>query len=100
MSLNERPNLVAEAQADRAEADLLKDTFKESTGLTWLWALLFGPLYFWVHGFWGFGFIVLIISIPTLGLGLIAAPFLAYYAWSKKAEKKAENMVTVAKLRR
>ncbi|MBM2320366.1 MULTISPECIES: hypothetical protein [Marivita] len=57
--------LIAEAKADKAQAELLKESFKESTGLTWLWSLLFGPIYFWVHGFIALGFVQLIVSIVT-----------------------------------
>ena len=91
--------LVAEANADKAQAELLKDSFKESTGLTWLWSFLFGPIYFWVHGFIALGFVQLIISIATYGVGILAAPFLAYYAWNNRAKKKAENAIAVSKLR-
>ncbi|MCA0963285.1 hypothetical protein [Salipiger bermudensis] len=100
MTEPKKQSLVDEARADNAERDLLIETYKESTGLTWLWSLLFGPIYFWVHGFVGMGFIVLIVSIATFGIGILAAPFLAYYAWRKRAEKKASNMVAVSKLRR
>lgn len=96
----ERRNLVEEVEADKAEAELLKKSFKESTGLTWLWALLFGPIYFWVHGFVLMGFVVLIIAVATFGVGILAAPFIAYYAWGDRAKKKAENAVAVSRLSR
>ncbi|MEL7215896.1 MAG: hypothetical protein AAGJ96_08210 [Pseudomonadota bacterium] len=99
MSDSKRPNLVAEAQADKAEVELLMATYNDSTGLTWLWALLFGPIYFWVHGFVALGFAQLALSIVTFGFGILAAPFLAYYAWRQRARKKAENAVAVSKLR-
>ena len=28
------------------------EDFDESTGASWFWALLFGPLYYIAHGFW------------------------------------------------
>jgi len=93
-------SLVEEVEADKAEAELLKESFKESTGLTWLWSLLFGPIYFWVHGFVLMGFVALVIAVATFGVGILAAPFLAYYAWGDRAKKKAENAVAVSKLRR
>jgi hypothetical protein len=96
----QRRNLVADAKADIAEAAELATTFDESTGFTWLWSILFGPLYFWVHGFVGRGFILLGISIVTLGLGVLVAPFLAYPAWKKKARIKAENLTAISRARR
>lgn len=93
-------NLVAEAQADKAEVEILTDTFNESTGFTWLWSLLFGPLYFWVHGFVGRGFILLAICIVTIGFGVLLAPFLAYPAWKNRARRKAENMASISRAKR
>jgi|TARA_R100000935_G_scaffold55959_1_gene86619 hypothetical protein len=93
-------SLVAEARADKAEAELLTDTFNESTGLTWLWSILFGPIYFWVHGFVGRGFVLLAICIVTLGFGVFFAPFLAYPGWKKRARRKAENMTLISRARR
>ncbi|MCX7565472.1 hypothetical protein OS189_03820 [Sulfitobacter sp. F26169L] len=95
-----RRNLVTEAQADKAEVELLTDTFNESTGLTWLWSMMFGPMYFWVHGFIGRGFLLLAICVVTLGFGILLAPFLAYPGWKKRAQRKASNMTTISKARR
>jgi hypothetical protein len=92
-------DLVAQAEGDRAEARQLAATFNESTGLSWLWALLFGPLYFWVHGFVARGFVLLGISIITLGFGLLLAPFIVYPAWRKKAEQKANDLVAISRAR-
>lgn len=92
-------NLIAQAEGDKAEARQLSDTFNESTGLSWLWAFLFGPIYFWVHGFVGRGFILLAITIVTLGFGALLAPFIVYPAWRKRAERKANDMVAISKAR-
>lgn len=97
--MTKQDDLVAQAEGDMAEARQLAATFNESTGLSWLWALLFGPIYFWVHGFVGRGFALLGISILTLGLGLLLAPFIVYPAWRKRAEKKANDMVAISKAR-
>lgn len=51
--MSKQDDLVAQAEGDMAEARQLAATFNESTGLSWLWAFLFGPIYFWVHGFVG-----------------------------------------------
>ncbi|WP_324754905.1 hypothetical protein [Roseovarius sp. Pro17] len=93
------PNLIAQAQADKAETALLTDTFNESTGLTWLWSLMFGPMYFWVHGFVGRGFLLFFLCLFTFGIGLLAAPFIAYPAWKKRARLKAENMTAISRAR-
>ncbi len=100
MSDNERPDLVTEAKVEKAEETLLIDVYKESTPLTWLWALLWGPFYLWFHGFVVLGIVQALISFPTFGAGNIVAPFLAYYAWRKRARLKAEMTVNVSKLRR
>jgi hypothetical protein len=44
-------DLVEEVVADKAELELIAETYNESTGLSWLWAFIFGPIYFWVNGF-------------------------------------------------
>lgn len=93
-------NLVLEAQADKAETDELTKTFDESTGFTWLWSILFGPLYFWVHGFVARGFVLLGICIVTLGFGVLIAPFMAYPAWKNKARAKAENLTSISRAKR
>ncbi len=100
MANDGRPDLVAEAEADRIEIEALKKAYKDSTGLTWLWSLLFGPIYFWVHGFIAMGFVIILICVPTYGVGILAAPFLAYHAWNRRATRKAEYAVAASKLRR
>lgn len=94
-----RTDLVRETAADQAEIRQLASTFNESTGLSWLWALLFGALYFWVHGFVARGFVLLGITIVTLGFGALLAPFIVYPAWRKRAESRARDMVTISRAR-
>lgn len=96
---NTNQSLVAKAEAEAAESRQLAATFNESTGLSWLWALLFGPLYFWVHGFVARGFVLLGISLVTLGIGALLAPFIVYPAWRKRAETKARDIVTIARVK-
>jgi hypothetical protein len=55
--------------------------------MSWFWALMFGPLYFAAHGFWGRALIVLVPGF--FFIGIIVAPFLAYPAWRRRAKKKA-----------
>jgi len=92
-------DLVTQAQADKAEARQLTDTFNESTSLSWLWAFLFGPIYFWVNGFVARGFVLLGITVVTLGIGALVAPFIVYPAWRKRAALKAADMVAISKAR-
>lgn len=99
MNVDQRKDLVAEAAADKVEIQALKATYNEATGFSWFWALLFGPIYFWVHGFLAMGFVILLIAFFTYGVGLLSSPFFAYYCWSKRATEKAENAVALSKLR-
>ncbi len=92
-------SLVEKARSDLAEERLLTNTFNESTGLTWLWSILFGPLYFWVHGFVGRGFVLLAICLFTFGIGVLLAPFLAYPGWKKRARLKAADLVAISNAR-
>jgi hypothetical protein len=96
-SLDRVERLKAESQVSRIEAEALSDTFNESTGATWFWAFLFGPLYFAVHGFWGRAAIV--FALNWIIIGFIVAPFLAYPAWRERARKKAEQMLLLDKVR-
>ena len=97
-SIDRAHRLQKEAAANKAEADVLADTFDDSTGVSWLWAFLFGPFYFAVHGFWGRALIVFLLNF--LIIGFFVAPFLAYPAWRGRAEKKAEKMLMVDSVRR
>lgn len=97
-----RPNdrvsrLASEATLEKAEVSLLAPSFDESTKASWLWAFLFGPIYYVAHGFWGRALIVFALNFVVIGL--IVSPFLAYPAWRARAEEKARNMLVVDKLR-
>jgi len=99
MSDTERVDrLTKEAVAREAEAAVLAESFDESTDLSWLWALLFGPIYFAFHGFWGHA--VLIFVLWPIVIGFIVAPFLVYPAWKKRAQEKAEMLIVLDSLRR
>ncbi len=84
-SLTRVDRLRAESQETRLEAEVLAESFDESTGASWFWALLFGPLYFAVHGFWGRA--VLLLALNLVVIGFFVAPFLAYPAWKDRAKK-------------
>ena len=45
---------------------------------SWLWCLLFGPLYFAVRGNWGWFFLAFIIALCTLGISHLILPFFVY----------------------
>lgn len=61
--------------------------YDESTRASWFWALLFGPIYYAVHGFWGRAAIVLVLNFFVVGFFI--APFLAYPAWKDRARTRA-----------
>jgi hypothetical protein len=90
--------IINRAHAHKAEVELVSEAFDESTSLSWLWAFLFGPLYFLAHGFWQRALLVLILNLMIIGF--IVAPFLAYPAWKARAKRKAEQMVLVEAARR
>ena len=52
----------------------------ESTGLSWLWCFLFGPLWFIFIGSWKWAVIAIFAAIVTFGLSVIIMPFFAYVA--------------------
>ncbi len=88
-------NLAEQVVADKAEIELIAETYNESTGFIWLWAFLFGPIYFWVNGFVARGFVVLLLNLIVIGF--IVAPFLAYPAWRKRSMEKATKLHMVNK---
>ena len=81
-------DLAQIARMQEAEVAAWAEEMTESTRLTWLWALLFGPLYFAVHGFRGQAVTVLVLDL--LLVGLVLAPFLAYPAWRRRGRERAE----------
>lgn len=89
--------LIAENQVNQAEIDLLAETFDESTSLSWLWSLMFGPIYFLVHGFWGRALIVFILCFFIIGY--LIPPFIVYPAWRERARIKAANVITIDRFR-
>lgn len=83
-------DIVLEANASKAEIELIAETYNESTGLSWLWAFLFGPLYYWVNGFVGLGFLIFFLNFIIIGF--LISPFLVYPAWRKRAKARAEKL--------
>lgn len=80
-------DLAEMARLQEAQIAAWADEMDESTRLTWLWALLFGPLYFLAHGFRGQAALVLVLDLALVGL--VAAPFLAHLAWRRRGQERA-----------
>jgi uncharacterized membrane protein len=67
--------------------------YNDSTGLSWLWALIFGPIWFLWHGFYKWALVVFLLNFVLIGF--ILAPFLAYKAHSERADERAERERTL-----
>ena len=90
--------LRQEAEGHKAEVELLAESYDESTTLSWLWAFLFGPMYFLAHGFWERA--ILILFLNCIIVGFFVAPFIAYPAWRARARARAEKMIVLDTVRR
>lgn len=77
----------------KSRREALVVDWDESTGLSWLWCLLFGPLWFLYigAGWWALG--SLAFNVATLGIGALIAPFFAYRAHRYVAEKKVDRFM-------
>ena len=75
----------------QAKVDALAEKLNESTGLSWLWAFLFGPIFFIVNGMYRHAAIIFLLNLVLIGI--IVAPFMAYPAHRAKARARAEAMV-------
>ena len=80
-------DLAEIARMQEAEVALWAREMDESTRLTWLWAMLFGPLYFAAHGFPGQALKVLALSLVLVGP--VLAPFIARAAWRRRGAERA-----------
>jgi membrane protein YdbS with pleckstrin-like domain len=89
--------LQGEAIAAKVEAKALSKSYDESTSLSWLWAFLFGPIYFAVHGFWARAFVLFLLNIVFIGI--VVGPFMAYPAWRKRAEEAARQHLLIDGIR-
>ncbi len=67
----------------------------ESTGLSWLWCFLFGPLWFLFIGSGKWALISFIAAIFTIGLSMFVMPFFAYKAHRDVARKNAISITSV-----
>lgn len=83
---------------ERADIDELAEGLDESTRWSWLWAFLFGAIYYARWGFWGRAIIVFALNIVIIGF--IISPFLVYPAWRSRAKEKARKVLLVDRIRR
>ena len=74
---------------NEAKINALADHYREDTGATPLWAFLFGPLYFAVHGFWGRAVIIFVLCLFVVGFFI--SPFIARKGWIDRAKEKARK---------
>jgi hypothetical protein len=67
----------------------------QSTYLTWFWAIMFGPIYFAVHGFWARALILLVASMAlflvlnvfALAITIPLTVIMAYSGWRNRSRK-------------
>lgn len=73
----------------KSNINTMTEDLNESTGASWLWAFLFGPIWFLFIGSWRYAAISLVLSLFVVGI--IINPFLAYPAHRAVARDKAEK---------
>tara|TARA_B100000886_G_C20161534_1_gene382276 strand:- start:201 stop:440 length:240 start_codon:yes stop_codon:yes gene_type:complete len=59
-----------------------------ATPLSWLWVLLFGPLYWVVRGVWSHAIAHFILALFTFGIAHLIYPFFTYSILRKSYLKK------------
>ena len=87
----------AERIRAKAEIEELSHSFYEGTALSWLWAFLFGPVYFLAHGFLRLAILIFILDLFIIGFFI--SPFVAGPAWRAKARTRARNFVLIDRAR-
>lgn len=85
--------LFGQAQKRQRDTAALAAIMDQSTRVSWLWALIFGPAYFAVHGFRGRA--LLVLALGFVAVGLFLSPFLAYPAWREKALAEARRVARI-----
>ncbi len=89
----------ADAVAAReAVSEVLEQDFDQSTRMSWVWALAFGPFYFAAHAFWVRAAVVAVLCLVLVGF--VVAPFLAYPAWRARAAEDARRCFLPVRPRR
>jgi uncharacterized membrane protein YoaK (UPF0700 family) len=90
--------LHGDVQTTKTATKLMSGNFDESTEASWIWAFLFGPVYFLVHGF--FGRAALLVFLNLILIGFVVAPFMVYPAWRKRAEERASEHMMMGAVHR
>ena len=88
-------NIATDLASNKAEIVPNAETDNGPIDLSWLWASLFGPVFFWVNGFVALGFFFLALNIVVIGSYI--ATYTAYKAWRKRALESAEKLNVVNK---
>lgn len=91
------PNISERVLAEKAQIEQMTEAYNESTGASWLWALLLGPIYYAYFGFWGRAVIIFLLNVILIGI--IISPLIVYPAWKSRARMKAEQTVAIDKVR-
>jgi hypothetical protein len=87
--------VMAMTPEQQTKFEALTRTCNESTGLSWLWAFLFGWIWFL---YIGNGKMALVSFVLTLFVvGLIVNPFLAYRAHRQVARREALNQMALSR---
>ena len=85
--------LAYDREKQKAEIAALAATYDESTGLSWLWAFLFGPL--WALYIGNLKYAVIMFVLNLVLIGFVLNPFLAYAAHRDRAQRKAEDLLNM-----
>lgn len=88
------------AKIDKQKVKALGRDLNESTRLSWLWALLFGPIYYAANGLWSqavaitlAGFAAMVFFPPLILFVWIGGALAVYSSWRERAEKEARKML-------
>jgi hypothetical protein len=90
-------DLTKLTQKKREQISLAAEVHNESTGASWFWALLFGPLYYARFGFWGRAIIILALNFAYIGF--IISPLIVYQAWRSRAYEIAKRDVLLTEIK-
>ena len=88
-------NITTDLAANQTQIVPNAKTDKGPIELSWLWASLFGPVFFLVSGFVALGLFFLALNIVVIGSYI--ATYTAYKAWRKRALESAEKLNVVNK---
>lgn len=66
----------------------------EDTGLSFLWCLLFGPLWMALRGIWGHFVVSLVLALMTGGISWLFYPFLAHGILCRSYERRGWRRIS------